>query len=378
MSIYKFGVTVVFRVDASVEIGSGHVMRCLTIAEALKTNGVQCHFVCREHPGNMIELVRSRGFNVHALPATIVERAENTKPKSVVPHASWLGASIEEDALLCADLISHLLPDWLVADHYSLDSAWINNTVFGKTKTLILDDLADRLHNADILLDQSLGRLEKEYNGLISSNCKLLVGSAYAILRPEFKKMRSYSLERRKGQEKIRSLLVNLGGVDKDNVTSKVLKAIGLSDLPLNCRITIVMGATAPWIPEVRKAAQSLPYETEVVVNVNDMANRMCNADLAIGAAGSTSWERCCLGLPTLMLVLAANQKNIAEKLEAASASYTVDHMNLNSSLPIALSKISKPNVLSRMSDAASKLVDGRGVDRLLNEMSSLDYRYVK
>jgi spore coat polysaccharide biosynthesis predicted glycosyltransferase SpsG len=159
-----------------------------------------------------------------------------------------------------------------------------------------------------------------------------------------------------------------LGGVDKDNLTCRILKAIELSDLPNSCRITVVMGATAPWVSQVERLARTLPYDVEVAVNVSDMAARMSQADLAIGAAGSTSWERCCLGLPTLMLILADNQTEIANHLERAGASSTLNALDLESSLISALSTISAdPKVLNAMSKAASSLVDGKGVQRLVN-----------
>lgn len=359
----------VFRVDASISIGSGHVMRCLTLALFItnELNG-KCYFICREHPGNLIALIREKGFEVFELPYS--SQGNNVKFHKGVPHAAWLAAHWQDDAELCAKVVADVNPDWLVIDHYALHKEWTDRVACEHTKILVIDDLADRVHRADVLLDQSLGRIATDYKQLVPPECEVLVGTQYALLRPEFLDYRDYSIQRKQTSQGVCSLLINLGGVDKDNLTCRILQAIEQSDLPNSCRITVVMGATAPWVSQVKRLARTLPYDVEVAVNVSDMAARMSQADLAIGAAGSTSWERCCLGLPTLMLVLADNQTEIASHLERAGASSTLNALDLETSLISVLSTISAdPKVLNAMSKAASALVDGKGVQRLVNSI---------
>lgn len=326
------GMRVAFRVDASLSIGSGHVMRCLTLAGALRKEGADCYFLCREHAGHLNELIAAQGFPIEVLPSQKgnVDRASVEQGKrsmvddgaGYLHHADWLGATQESDASETLEILQALEPDWLIVDHYALDARWESRVrdAIPKARMMVIDDLADRPHQADVLLDQNLGRRARDYCGLVPEHCRCLIGPRYALLRPDFAEWREWSLERRRQGGPVKRLLVSLGGVDKDNVTGQVLDALSGIDLPEGIEITVVMGASAPWLEYVRYHARQMPCETEVVVNVSDMARRMAEADLAIGAAGSTAWERCCMGLPTILLVLAENQKEIARALDAEGA----------------------------------------------------------
>lgn len=372
------GQVVAFRADASLEIGSGHVMRCLTLADALQAQGAQCHFLCREHPGHLCELIEARSYPVHRLPQE--ERDTDTAgtpfAESERAHAHWLGASWGEDAAVCQPLLAELSPAWLVVDHYALDHRWeiavLDGILGSKPRLLVIDDLADRHHIADLLLDQNLGRQAEDYRGLVPEACQVLVGPRYALLRPEFREWREASLSRRAREPRLQCLLINLGGVDKDNVTGRVLDALSGCDLPADLQISVVLGASAPWRESVTAQAAAMPWPTEVVVNVSDMARRMAEADLAIGAAGSTSWERCCLGLPTLMVVLADNQREIADALAAKGAALPLDSADLGASLLGQLAMLDAHGALTAMSLQAAVLVDGGGSDRVIMALGSM------
>lgn len=357
---------VAFRVDASVHIGTGHVMRCLTLAGALRGQGHACHFICREHRGNLIETIRHRGFPVHTLPlsvdgADVISANEPT-------HAQWLGAPWKTDARECREIIRELDPAWLVVDHYSLDSRWEADVMPEGSRLLVIDDLADRPHQADLLLDQNLGRAAEDYAGLVPENCPLLIGPRYALLRPEFARMREESLRRRR-TPRLKRLLLTMGGVDKDNATGTVLEALRDCSLPDDAEIEVVMGSNAPWLETVRKHAATMPRPTRVWVDVPDMAQRMAEADLAIGAAGSTSWERCCLGLPALMVVLAENQKSIAESLAEVNACIYLGDVQDAKKLPDFWEKWANPKALRVMSEASAALTDGKGATKLCQQM---------
>ncbi|WP_111411716.1 UDP-2,4-diacetamido-2,4,6-trideoxy-beta-L-altropyranose hydrolase [Billgrantia lactosivorans] len=374
-SLHSFslqGQVVAFRSDASLDIGSGHVMRCLTLADALHAQGAECHFICREHPGHLCDAIEARGCPVHRLPQRDNDPELDASSSRLV-HAPWLGTSWEQDAASCHGVLKDLAPDWLVVDHYALDSRWekaVSENLPGSAPhLLVIDDLADRQHTADLLLDQNLGRQVLDYRSLVPGHCRVLAGPRYALLRPEFARWRETSLARRASEPQLQRLLISLGGVDKDNVTGQVLDALKSCVLPQDLEITVVMGATAPWRQSVVAQAKQMPWLTEVVVNVDDMARRMAAADLAIGAAGSTSWERCCLGLPALMLVLADNQREIALQLERRGASATIVHEDLVHSLASQLAARAAPPALASMSERAASLVDGRGVTRLLATM---------
>lgn len=352
---------VAFRADASLQIGSGHVMRCLTLADGLARQGIQCYFLCREHAGHLIDFVRSRGYIVHVLP---YEPLVELDPDGPV-HAAWLGASQEQDAEACQALLQSLQLDWIVVDHYALDIRWESLLRDSCRRLMVIDDLADREHDCDLLLDQNLGRLAVEYQTLVPQHCLLLIGPRHALLRPEFAMLREYSLRRRQ-QPRLKSILITMGGVDQPNATEQVLEALKSCPLPDDCRVSVVMGLQAPWLKQVRAAAAEMPWPTEVLVNISDMAQRMADCDIAIGAAGSTSWERCCLGVPTLMVVLAENQWHGAKALQSAQAAQLVgEASDIEDQLPSKLSTLLTGHSLERMGQMAAQITDGLGAARV-------------
>jgi UDP-2,4-diacetamido-2,4,6-trideoxy-beta-L-altropyranose hydrolase len=366
-----------FRVDASMQIGSGHVMRCLTLAEALRANGAQCHFISRAHSGHLLELIRQRGFVVTALPVELPPLPANTTVASEhakePAHAPWLGCDWQTDAEKTRAILAKLQPDWLVVDHYALDQRWETALRPHYQKLMVIDDLADRPHQCDFLLDQNLGRQPQDYVNLVPAQCKVLAGPQYALLRPEFAALRAYSLQRRQ-QPVLKQVLITMGGVDQPNATEQVLQALKGCTLPQDCRISVVMGPQAPWLPQVRALAQDMPWPTEVLVNINDMAQRMADSDLAIGAAGSTSWERCCLGLPTLLVVLADNQRLGAQALQEAQTAFLIGDVNdIAMKLPLAINASASHHRLQEMSTATAAITDGRGVDKVLKAMRVLN-----
>ena len=357
---------VVFRADASLQMGTGHVMRCLTLADALVARGADCQFIWRARPGHLVDFIRQKGYPVHLLGV-----APNP-PEADAPlaHAAWLGASMAQDAAQTAALLALLQPDWLVVDHYALDARWETPQRRHAGKLMVIDDLADRRHDCDLLLDQNLGRLDADYAQLVPPHCRRLLGPGYALLRPEFAALREYSLQRRQ-TGMLRTLLISMGGVDKDNATGRVLQALSGATLPQDCRITVVMGTTAPWLEEVKAQAATLPWSTEVRVNVGNMAQLMADADLAIGAAGSTSWERCCLGLPTLMAVLADNQREAALYIEESGAARL---FYINEQLPEQLRALllrsgNESSFLHGMSCRGQRVTDGTGVKLVADKL---------
>ena len=365
---------VTFRVDASLQIGTGHVMRCLTLADALSTKGAECHFICRGHPGNLVGHIRSKGYGVFVLPPlSPLADGVSGEIEPQLAHAAWLGATQQQDAGACAHILRELQPDWLIVDHYALDACWEQALQPHYRKLMVIDDLADRRHECDLLLDQTFERDFADYKPRVPATCTLLCGSQYALLRPEFAALRPRSLQRR-AKPQLQQLLITMGGVDKDNATGAVLTALQFCELPADCRIIVVVGATAPWLAKVRQQAEQLPWPTEVRVNVSDMAQLMADSDLAIGAAGATSWERCCVGLPTAMLVLADNQKVAAARLDKARAVITLSlDENLQSEITRHIRAIvSDPLLLKSMSMHASRVADGTGCQAVVNVLENM------
>jgi len=359
---------IAFRVDASKQIGIGHFMRCLTLADALQQHRASIRFVSRYMPVHLSHMLVAKGHEFKLIDGNSTECSIGG-----LAHAHWLGISQQADAQNTMQVLNDRAWDWLIVDHYGLDFQW--EGVFRQTveNILVIDDLADRQHDCDILLDQNLGRSVADYADMVSSDCAVLAGPGYALLRPDFAALRNHSLLRRSKAPQLNHLLITMGGVDEPNATGQVLQALKTCALPTNCRITVVMGLTAPWLVNVQQLAAQMPWLTEVVVNVTDMAQRMADSDLAIGAAGSTSWERCCLGLPTLIVVLADNQKEAAEHLQKAGAANRLAfngllHQDLHDQLQCF---VDYPEQACQMAACASAITDGLGAERMVTVIAN-------
>lgn len=373
-----------FRVDAALHIGTGHVMRCLTLADALRSQGAECSFVCRPHPGHLLALIEQRGHRALALPTLGTTPTAQAHSQSAPPHAAWLGTHWAEDAADTQRALTGAQLDWLVVDHYALDAQWEQAMQTASHRTMVIDDLADRPHHCHLLLDQNLGRTEAHYRaaqttahtagkpaGHIAASTRALIGPQYALLRPEFAHMRPASLARRT-QPQLKQLLITMGGVDQNNATGQVLDALATCQMPAGLEITVIMGTHAPWLPQIKTRAQRMPWPTQVLTSVNNMAQLMADSDLAIGAAGSTAWERCCLGLPTIQLALAQNQEGIALALEQQGAALKVNSQAIYTDLLHCLKEISESHRLAQISDSAKNVTNGTGVGKTIRAMESI------
>lgn len=363
---------VVFRADASLQIGSGHIMRCLALADALKAQGAECHFICREHPGHLLGLIRSKGFSAYSLSTLVAPDSADVNADQPV-HSHWLGSTQQQDAEASSAILETIKPDWLIVDHYALDIRWEALMRAHSSKVLVIDDLADREHFCDLLVDQNLGHSEQDYAGLVFDSCRLLIGAQYALLRPEFARLRTLSLTRRRSPQLVR-ILITMGGVDQQNASGEVLRALQACPLPANCTISVIMGLTAPWIANVVEVAHDMPWPTEVLQNVADMGARLVEADLVIGAAGGSSWERCCLGVPTILVILADNQISGAVALADSGSAVVLGQVSdISDGLQSAIYSLTNAGELRAMSENASKISDGLGVQRVIRCMGDKD-----
>ncbi|WP_169507170.1 UDP-2,4-diacetamido-2,4,6-trideoxy-beta-L-altropyranose hydrolase [Pleomorphomonas koreensis] len=355
----------IIRADASVLIGIGHVMRCLTLANALSDAGVEVHFICRDHPGHLRDLISARGFAVHMLRPGRKGYPECT---DAPPHAAWLNAWPEDDAEACRRIIAEIGQTHLaIIDHYGLDrrfEALLRDVI---PCLAVVDDLADRPHACDILLDQNAGREAGDYEGLVSQGTTVLAGTRWALLRPEFGQLREASIARRtKGD--LTSILITMGGIDALGVTSRALAALANCGLGETIRVCAVMGGHSPHLQAVRDVSTKLPFLVEVLVDDPNMARRMLDADLALGAGGTTSWERCCLGLPSIVSALASNQTRTVDALVEAGAARAVRLTNdYEGKLGEMIQTLSRsPEAMRRMSSNAAALCDGLGTKRFI------------
>jgi UDP-2,4-diacetamido-2,4,6-trideoxy-beta-L-altropyranose hydrolase len=372
-SFARLDMQVVFRTDASLDIGTGHVMRCLTLAQALREQGAVCRFISRAHTGHLAELVRLRGFEIDLLNKDIPALASGSPDDTTVPHANWLGTHWAVDAYQTKATLIGAKIDCMVVDHYALDSRWeLEMKAAGISSLVAIDDLADRSHTCDLLIDQNLGRAARDYAGLVPTGCKMLIGAQYAMLLPIFAELRSYSLERRR-EPSSRHVLITLGGVDKNDLTSQVLTSLRHCALPADGRITVVMGANAPHLQKARELASAMPWPTDVQTNVQHMAQLIANSDISIGAAGATSWERCCLGVPSVLVVLADNQRQIAQALDHAGAAIILENSILDQQLRTFFAELAQSLArLRALSQAAAVVTDGKGVAKVRDAVLAL------
>ncbi|TFE03933.1 UDP-2,4-diacetamido-2,4,6-trideoxy-beta-L-altropyranose hydrolase [Jeotgalibacillus salarius] len=350
-----------FRVDASTNIGTGHIMRCLTFAEELRESGHTIYFVCRLHHGNLSHLIAEKGFFIYTL--------KNYEKKYISPnqikHGSWLGTSIEQDALETKKVLlsCEVQFDWMIIDHYAIDKSWEQKIKELVPNILVIDDLADREHVCDILLDQNYySNAYERYYGLIPKNCKLLLGPEYALLREEFIKLH----ESTKLNSKHKTVLIFYGGSDPTNDTIKAINAIESFDLTVH----VVVGPTN----QNKEKIEELCINKNMTFhyNINYMAKLMLLADFAICAGGSTTWERYCLGTPAVLTAVAYNQIELCENVhELGIDQYIGVHDSISSdSIKTAVESFLNINDITKLSDKARKIVDGNGKKRVSKYLS--------
>lgn len=354
---------VAFRVDASLRIGSGHVMRCLALADYLKAAGAVCCFVAREHEGHLGSTILERGHGLSLLSPV-------TPKPDMQGYAAWLGTDWQTDATQTLRQLPNQGIDWMVVDHYGLDRRWEANVRQASHHLLVIDDLADRPHCCDLLLDQNLGHAALDYAELTSEGTRLLIGPLHALMRPGFGQLREATIARRFTVKQPTRLLVSLGGVDAGNVTGQLLEV--LAQLPNACitSLDVVLGKQAPHQEAVRAVSRRLNIPCKLHVGTPHMARLVAEVDAAIGATGVSAWERCALGLPSLLVVLAENQRSGAQALvNSGAALWLGESDRIIDELPRAWQRLQDPDVYREMHTRAATVADGRGAERVAAAM---------
>ena len=356
---------ILFRVDASLQMGTGHVMRCLTLAQALRDRGAHCRFICREHPGHLLEQIRQAGFEAIALP--LADQSDRPSPPADQPllaHAPWLGATWSEDAAQTIAALGEDRPDWLIVDHYALDHRWQAQLRPHCGKIMVIDDLADRDHDCDLLLDQNLvADLEHRYDQRLPPHCPRLLGPSYALLQPAYGELHPRTPPR---LGPVQRILVYFGGADNQNLTGRAIAAFLALDRP-DIALDGVINPASPHAAAVRRQVQGHGNLT-LHEGLPSLAPLMVQADLAIGAGGATSWERCCLGLPALVVTLADNQTPIAAELHRRGL---IRWLGDQASVTVATLKTALLDILqdgehlTQWSSRCRALVDGQGTEQV-------------
>ena len=354
---------VVIRTDASCHIGSGHVMRCLVLAQKLKEQGYAVSFASRPQQGDLVEFVRNKGFDVYEL---IIPHYWQT-PVNSSDYAAWLQVTWKEDAKSLIEQVDNV--NLLIVDHYGLNDDWellVKKEL--KCKVFAIDDLV-RKHQADLILDQTLLRDAKEYQ-TINPSSVVLTGCDFALLNPSFSVYRREILKQNKVLLRPIKILVTMGGVDKPNATLKVLSALSAVKCNSKIKVTVLLGPKAPNYTQIQDFSLKNLDWIEHHDFVENMAELMSECCISIGAPGSTSWERACLGIPSIIIPLAENQTDIANNLAAVKAVIKVELTDFNNSFINAYEDILRN--WQGYHETNMALCDGLGTDRVFQQIQRL------
>jgi UDP-2,4-diacetamido-2,4,6-trideoxy-beta-L-altropyranose hydrolase len=355
---------VVFRADGSTFMGQGHVMRCLTLANVLRERGAEISFVCREHPGHLCDLIAQRGFGVHRLPLA-VEGVSH-----LAGHAGWLGASWQADAEQTRQVVQGMggTADVLVVDHYAIDHRWETALRPSAARILAIDDLADRVHDCDLLLDQNFfSDLSTRYDGKVPSGCVTLLGPGYALLQPVYTELHS-QVALRDGP--VRRIFVFFGGADTENLTGLSVAAFQQLARPDIYLDVVMTEKNSRYYQSIEKAIEGWS-NISLHGPLPSLGPLMATADLAVGAGGATVLERLCLGMPSVVVSLAENQKAVCEDLARTGLIKYLGHMDQVNmeALRKALSGLIGLTSISAWSSDCHAICDGEGAGRVAETM---------
>jgi UDP-2,4-diacetamido-2,4,6-trideoxy-beta-L-altropyranose hydrolase len=347
---------VVFRADASVRLGTGHVRRCLELASRLAARGTAVMFVCAEEPGDMIDEISARGMRTSRLRLGGAVRGAGA--------AAWEPDAEQTGAAIAA---AGLSPHWLVVDHYGLERRWERALRAHARRIMAIDDLADRAHDCELLLDQNLPNpRHARYRQLLPSGATQLLGCQYALVGAEFARLRGAALARRRGQ--LERVLISMGGTDPSNDTARALEGLQRSSCAGRA-VDVVIGAANPH-REALEVQCGRVSDCTLHVQTTRMAELMTQADLAISGGGSTTWERCSLGLPAIAVSQSEDQVAIAGAMAQAGG-----HRFLGTSADVREADYAAAvdgmtaTALRDMSAAAAALCDGEGAERVATRL---------
>lgn len=355
---------IAIRTDSSRIIGTGHVMRCLTLAGALREKGADIVFICRNEDGNINDFIKQKAYQVSIFQFPI------NSPDSEFSHDRrnfpW---QLDAEKTIRALQNSGKRFDLLIVDHYSLDHKWEELLKPFVKKIMIIDDLADRSHNCDILLDQNIQERPDRYKNLANDNCRMLLGPQFALLRPEFIEARR-NVQVRNGI--VNNMLVFFGGADLTNETEKTIHAINMLARK-NFSITVIVGKSNPHKSKI-KALCSHSQRFIYYCQVNNMAVLMSEASLGIGAGGSSTWERCATGLPSLIISVADNQIPIAKNITRKKAQIYLGHYSkvTREDICCAISELlESPELVKELSANSLNITDARGTEKVIQTIFS-------
>ena len=339
------------RVDSSTKIGYGHLIRCLALADTLKKS-FKINFICTNLNGNLISQICKKKFEVFRF---------NTKSQRI---------NVKKDAEKTISIIKkhRNKKSLLILDSYILSQEWENRVKPYVKRLIVIDDLMDRKHSCDLIIDQNLHtQMNSLYTKSVPKNCVKLLGPDYAILRNQFIAQRKYAKIR---SLPIKNILVSFGGTDNENHTLHALTS--LKKLNSNVDVNVVTG-TANIGKKIIKNFCKKNFNYNYFEQVENMAKLMQVADLCIGSSGTTTWERCCVGLPAIAIVASNDQKDIASAVSKNKCIINLGKIKKSDNVNyVRLMKNLKNSELQNMSRNCMKLVDGKGAARISKYIFSM------
>ena len=352
--------SIAFRVDGSSYIGAGHVVRCLTLARALSDIGFHIHFFTIGYEDYILRLIKEKSFELSVLPDIGIECLSDNQPVSESKQILDV-----ENCLSYIEFMSVF--EFVIIDNYRFGSSWeIGFSKFAK-RIVVLDDLSNRPHKCDFLIDQTYGVTMSNYRNLLDENCRLLSGTEYALLRPEFLAYVETSKLKRKNTEKVNSILICFGGGEFTEHIKASLKA--LDKINFNGEVNVVISKSNDNLTSYISIS-NFSFSLNVNVDVKDMPLAILNSDISIGAFGTMSWERCCLGLPSLSMILSLNQEFIAKQMEKNNLAISCNLENISERLNLLMEDMTVTNLWRGISLKSYAACDARGVSRVIKELS--------
>ena len=355
---------IIFRVDSSKEIGSGHLYRCLNLANSLTVSGFNCFFLINKKNNEISKLIKSNGHSLKFLSI----KDEIVKSKKIDDHKRWLKHTWQDDAKATIDILKKNFTCLVVVDHYSLDYKWERQIKRHTRKIMVIDDLDNRKHECDILLDHNYRSNNYAYKkNIINNSCKKLLGLDYLIINKEYR-----NNKKRFTRGYIKNILIFFGGSDSENLTKLIVeKLIKLDSRKYN--VSIIIGINNNKIKSIEKLTKNL-NNFQCYKSQPNLASILKKNDLVIGALGMNLWERLCVGVPSVVISKGIDQKIFAKKLADKKCISLLGHFNeiSENKLELKLKKILKTKISQSMTSNLQSMVDGFGTDRVANEIKKI------
>ena len=350
------------RVDASPIIGGGHFSRCLSLAQALVNQGSRVYFLCRFIDKQFAKQI----FDIDASLLTL------PPPKSIMTKSShsvesWLCTSEEEDIEDCKKLINHDEKFAIIVDHYAIGKKWSTIARKMSDRVVFFDDLANRELDVDFIINQNVGWKPSDYINLVDRKTNLLLGPSYALLANNYSTLREKALTRSLSFDRQLKVLVAFGSSDPDNITCQVVKVLSMLSSKLNIVVTIVIGNLNKNVQEIKMLCSSSKGLVRYIECRNNLAEDYLAHDIVIGGAGVSSLERCCLGVPSIIIPIADNQKHSARVLGEKKVGLIVEKVDHSLAVQIKekLMFVKELSTYKEMSNNCMKICDGLGSYRV-------------